>query len=207
MSKQLKQSDLKHSDTIFTSRLGINEKYLVATIVIFTRCREINVLLTTLVWNRKDNFAEKPQIYQRVKPGRTFEIPFDPHLVRSLHLKPVFYQDLLCLPIALNDLTQSQKIFYSCWNMSNGEFIKIIEKEYSKERVPFSSMYGFEDIDIFLCIRTERILILSGEPFWSRKSESRVSLYSLNVEEPIWELRSRELSSYQMNPGVNLTNI
>jgi len=54
---------------------------------------EIDVLLTTLVWNRRDNFAEKPQIYQRVKSGRPFEILFDPNLVSSPHPKPLFYQD------------------------------------------------------------------------------------------------------------------
>ena len=202
VSEQLKQSDLKHFDAIFTMRLGINEKYLVATAVIFTRSREINVLLTTLVWNRRDNFAVKPQIFQRVKPGRPLEIPFHPHLERSPYLKPIFYQDVLCLPIALNDFTQSQKIFYSCWNMSNGEFMKIIEKEYGKESVPFPGIDSFEDIDIFLCIRTDRILVLSWEPFWSRTSHRRISLYSLNTEEPIWELSSREFSSKQLNPTL-----
>ena len=181
VNKLIEQADVIYDDWIQAVRLGLNETYLVATVIMFA-FDYVNFLFTTMVWKRSDNFAGAPLIFQRVKPGEKLGQPFNVQAFRSQFLKPIFQEDLLYLPIGLDNLEESQKITFSGWDLSTEEFEKLYEKDYvvNPDRKTL--------VEYCLSIKTNHILVVELDISDSENRQGKVSLFSLFDKNPIWEI-------------------
>jgi len=136
-----------------------------------------------MVWKRLDNFAGAPLIIQRIKPGGKLGEPFNVQGFRSQFIKPIFQEHLLYLPIALESLKESQKVTFSEWDLSTGDFQKLYEKEY------FVNTDRKTVIDYCLLIKTNQILVVELDISDSEHRQGKISLFSLFEKDPVWEVR------------------
>jgi hypothetical protein len=136
-----------------------------------------------------------------MKPGERLAQPFNVQGFRSQFLKPIFHKDLLYLPIALKKLYQSQKITFSGWNVSSGEFKNLYRKEYyvNPERQTL--------VDYCLNVKVDRLLVVEHDPPDSVRREGKISLFSMNGKDPLWESGPENSGNFPQILGIDETYV